>query len=100
MLEALFQNRMWHLAFVLVTLSVSFALALTAVFGSIYQTIAYLVYLPVCFKFFLSGLFGLLINVDENRDNPRLKKLYSLQLAVLLFAVLLLPLSAYFLTEF
>ena len=100
MLDALFHNRTAHLALVLITLLLSFALALLAVFGSIYQNIAYLVFLPVCFMFFLSGLFGLLVAVDEPREQPRLKRLYSLQLAVLLFAVLLIPLSATFLTEF
>ena len=100
MLEALFHNRMLHLGLVLLTLMLSFALALMAVFGSIYQNIAYLVFLPVCFMFFLSGLFGLLMAVDEQREHPRLNKLYSLQLAVLLFAVLLIPLAAIFLTEF
>ena len=53
MLEALFHNRMLHLGLVLLTLLLSFALALMAVFGSIYQSIAYLVFLPVCFMFFL-----------------------------------------------
>ena len=100
MLEALFHNRTLHLGLVLLTLLLSFALALMAVFGSIYQSIAYLVFLPVCFMFFLSGLFGLLIDVDKQREHPRLNKLYSLQLAVLLFAVLLIPLAAIFLTEF
>ena len=44
MLEALFHNRMLHLGLVLLTLLLSFALALMAVFGSIYQNIAYLVF--------------------------------------------------------
>ena len=100
MLEALFHNRMLHLGLVLLTLLLSFALALMAVFGSIYQSIAYLVFLRVCFMFFLTGIFGLLMAVDEQREHPRLNKLYSLQLAVLLFAVLLIPLAAIFLTEF
>ena len=100
MLDALFHNRTAHLALVLITLLLSFVLALLAVFGSIYHSIAYLVFLPVCFMFFLSGLFGLLVAVEEQSEQPRLKRLYSLQLAVLLFAVLLIPLSATFLTEF
>ena len=98
MLEALFHNRMLHLGLVLLTLLLSFALALMAVFGSIYQSIAYLVFLPVCFMFFLSGLFGLLMAVDEQREHPRLNKL--LLLVVLLFAVLLFRLALIFLTEF
>lgn len=100
MLEALFQNRLLHLGLVVLTWLLSFGLALLAVFGSIYQSLAYLVFLPISFMLFLSGLFGLLIDVDEHRQQVRLKNLYALQLAVLLFAILLIPLSAYFLTEF
>ena len=58
MLDALFHNRTAHLALVLITLLLSFALALLAVFGSIYQNIAYLVFLPVCFMFFYRVYLG------------------------------------------
>lgn len=96
MLEHIYQNRLSHTALVLLTLLVSFALSLLAVFGTIFHSIFYLTYLPIAFMLFMSGLFGILILADKEIQSRKAKTFFSIEASSLLFAILLIPLAVYF----
>lgn len=91
MLDQIYSNKQKHFLMTCFAFLAASMLISVAVIGTVASDVQYLIFLPVGLMCMLSSTFGLMSWADNDTAGVRQKNYFSIEAALLLFALLLLP---------